>query len=270
MQARQHNSRCLIVGGGPAGLAAALFLSARGIQPRIIDKRDDVSLYSKALGVNPRTLELLESSGLTQRFLDNGRKMECINLWHKDRVVFRNQLSAVKHRYPFMLIQPQRKSELLLAEALTQRGIRVERQTELAQLQQEGSQSLVRLDLPGGMTEEAVYETVIGADGAHSRVRDQLAIAYEGFQYQEPWELYDIALETTLHPDEGHILLFPEGGVIMIRLEENIWRVAGNTKPLLDRLPRGTKVGNVVWQSTFTISHKLAYQLHKNNAALIG
>ena len=169
-----------------------------------------------------------------------------------------------------MLIQPQRKSELLLAEALTQRGIRVERQTELAQLQQEGSQSLVRLDLPGGMTEEAQYETVIGADGAHSRVRDQLAIAYEGFQYQEPWELYDIVLETTLHPDEGHILLFPEGGVIMIRLEENIWRVAGNNKPLLDRLPRGTKVGNVVWQSTFTISHKLAYQLHKNNAALIG
>ena len=86
MRARQHNSRCLIVGGGPAGLAAALFLSARGIQPRIIDKSDDVSLYSKALGVNPRTLELLEPSGLAQRFLDNGRKMECINLWHKGRV----------------------------------------------------------------------------------------------------------------------------------------------------------------------------------------
>ena len=270
MEAAPRSRRCLIVGGGPAGLAAALFLSARGIQPRIIDKNGDVSMFSKALGVNPRTLELLEPSGLTERFLANGRKMECINVWHNQRVVFRNQLSAVNHRYPFMLIQPQRESELLLTEALAQRGIRVERRTELDQLQQEGSWSRVHLTLPNGLVDEAHYEIVIGADGAHSRVREQLGISYEGFRYEEPWELYDVALETSLHPDEGHILLSREGGVIMIRLKENVWRVAGNIKSLLDNLPPGTNVGQVVWQSTFTIHHQLACQLNRENTALIG
>lgn len=270
MNVRRQNGQCLIVGGGPAGLATALFLSVRGIQPRIIDKNEGVSTYSKALGVNPRTLELLEPLGLTEMFLRSGRKMECINVWHNHRVVFRNQLSAVNHRYPFMLIQPQRESELLLTEALAQRGIQVERRTELDRLQQEGSQSLVELKLPNGLADEARYDTVVGADGAHSRVREQLGIAYEGFQYQEAWELYDIVLEMPLHPDEGHILISREGGVIMIRLQENVWRVAGNIKPLLDCLPPGTKVGDVVWQSTFTIHHQLARRLHQGNSALIG
>ena len=53
----------LIVGAGPVGLASALELARRGIELRIIDKAETPSKLSKAIGVNPRTLELLEPSG---------------------------------------------------------------------------------------------------------------------------------------------------------------------------------------------------------------
>ncbi len=50
----------LIVGAGPTGLAAALFLASRGVAARIIDSAPAPEKQSRALVVNPRTLELLE------------------------------------------------------------------------------------------------------------------------------------------------------------------------------------------------------------------
>src|SRR5690606_41821368 len=97
-------SEILIVGTGPSGLAAALFLSQEGFHPRIIEKNDGLSLHSKALGVNPRTLLLLEQSGLTKRFLDNGRNMEKINLWIGNELVFQKDLTKVSNNSQFMHI----------------------------------------------------------------------------------------------------------------------------------------------------------------------
>src|SRR5690606_15839058 len=130
------DSSILIVGGGPSGLAAALFLSEQGFRPRIVEKEKGLSLHSKALGVNPKTLLLLEQSGLTQRFLENGRKMEKINFWKGQQLIFQNDFTKTKHKYPFMLIQPQKESEELLLEALTARGLDVAFQTELLSLQE--------------------------------------------------------------------------------------------------------------------------------------
>ena len=62
----------LIVGAGPTGLVAALLLAKRGIKSRIVEKRLEPSAHSKAFGVNPRTLELLKDTGVTERLLEHG------------------------------------------------------------------------------------------------------------------------------------------------------------------------------------------------------
>lgn len=67
-----------------------------------------------------------------------------------------------------------------------------------------------------------------------------------------------------------HIRLFPEGGVLMIRLKDNVWRVAGRMNNILNYLPKNTKCGKISWESKFRIHHKIAQKLTWGNVGIIG
>ena len=75
----------LSVGAGPAGLAGALFLSGRGVPVRIIDAGVQPTQTSKALGVNPRTLSLLEDTSVTACILAEAQEMRSLFLHHNGR-----------------------------------------------------------------------------------------------------------------------------------------------------------------------------------------
>lgn len=103
-----NHRQVLVTGAGPSGLSLAIFLADKGYAPRIVDKKQVVIPYSKAFAVNPRTLSILEESGIAKRFIENGRKMTGMMVWKKDQVFFRNDFGKSKSKYPFILIQSQR------------------------------------------------------------------------------------------------------------------------------------------------------------------
>ena len=264
----QNKKTILIVGAGPSGLSMGIFLSELGYKPKIIDKKNQISEYSKAIGVNPRTLEILDAFGITKRFLANGNRINAINLWKGDKLIYKNKFTHVNHKYPFMLVQSQKESEAILLDELQKRGINVEYGTEFESYERTKSQYSVSLNDGSVKTLNCNY--IIGADGGESKVREQLNIKYKGFRYDAEWELYDIELDTELLLDEAHIRLFKEGGMMMVRLKENIWRVVGNMTSLLNYLPKRTKIGKIHWESKFRILHKVAESLVRENAVLIG
>ena len=88
-----------MVGAGPAGLAAALELDRLGSAVRVIDKSADRSGLSKAVGVNARTLDLLEPSGVTDRLLDAGLKVPVINLRYGSELLAVVDFSKIQHRH---------------------------------------------------------------------------------------------------------------------------------------------------------------------------
>ena len=68
----------LIVGAGPAGLMAANALSSYGVHVRVIDQRPTRILVGQADGIQPRTIEVLQSYGLADRLLKEGNQMWCV------------------------------------------------------------------------------------------------------------------------------------------------------------------------------------------------
>src|SRR5436190_21729934 len=94
----------LIIGAGPVGLGAAVYLAQAGIATRIIDVREKPSQESRALAVNPRTLEILEETGVTEKMLHLGFPIRAARFSQPGKpageLSFKDELH---HKYPFML-----------------------------------------------------------------------------------------------------------------------------------------------------------------------
>ena len=260
----------LVVGAGPTGLTAALHLVDRGIGVRIVEKRAEPSPHSKAFGVNPRTLTLHESTGVTERMLAQGFKMRAVNAWKGGKKLFRIQLSTVNHKYPFMLVHSQAESEALMREALKERGVTVEREVELTRLTMQPGGAEATLNHADGKKETLKPPVILGADGPSSTVRKSLGVSFSGSRFDEPWKLYDIELDTPLDRNEAHIFLLEAGGMFIVRLDERLWRVISNVPNLLEQLPQDTTHGEVGWESDFGISSLLVERFQEGNAYLAG
>lgn len=260
----------LIVGAGPTGLSAALLLVERGLAVRIVEQHEGLSKHSKAFGVNPRTLALLESTGVTERLLAQGHRVVAANIWRHGRRLFQLDLTNTNHRYPFMLIHSQAKSESALADALAQRGIHIEFHTRLTGVWSDRDGVTAQLESSAGQIEQVVSRFALGADGPYSTVREQLGIGFPLHSFPEPWKIIDLSLDTGLAGDQAHLILHDNGVCFLIRLENHLWRIAGNILPLLDYLPENTRAGEVLWESDFIIRHGIVERLCLGSVALAG
>jgi hypothetical protein len=72
----------LVVGGGPAGVVAALELARRSVHVRIVDQAAGPMTGSRAKGLQPRTLELLEAVGVVDEILAAGGRFPPWRSYH--------------------------------------------------------------------------------------------------------------------------------------------------------------------------------------------
>lgn len=248
----------LIVGAGPTGLAAALFLAERGHPVRIFERSRERQPWSKAFGVNARTLSLLNDTGLTRRFLSNGRRLEHLNLHRNGQILATLRLNEVADQFPFMLVQSQADSERLLEEAVAERGIKVERGVEVVAVRRLSKKAVV--DVVAGETRNTITaDCVLDASGASSVIRKGLGISFDGHAYDEGWRLYDVELfDVPIPRDDGNVMLHDRGGMFLVRHHDDVWRVLGNVPDMLSQLPTGTSIGKILWESDFRISNRVA------------
>src|ERR1044072_5159050 len=85
----------LIVGAGPTGLALACQLIRYGVNFIIIDKKEGITPYSKALGVHARTLEIYEQMDLAKVAVAQGIVAGKVRMLEKGSVLGEVELSRV-------------------------------------------------------------------------------------------------------------------------------------------------------------------------------
>jgi 2-polyprenyl-6-methoxyphenol hydroxylase-like FAD-dependent oxidoreductase len=105
----------IVVGAGPTGLILACQLNRHGVDFVILDKKDGITPFSKALGVHARTLEIYEQIGIAEQAVSQGTIAGKVRLLEGGEVRGEVDLSSVGQglsQYLFMLVLEQ--SELLL------------------------------------------------------------------------------------------------------------------------------------------------------------
>jgi len=248
----------LIVGAGPTGLAAALFLAERNIRCRLVDKSGAPSTASRAQLLNPRTLELLDKVGIADVLMKEARPVHGAAFYQGWDRVATLEFGDVHPRFR-MSVLPQARTEAVLAEALVAKGIRAERRWELERFTQDDSGVDAVLFDPSRTRQPFRAPLLLGADGANSPVRKTLGVAFIGSDFPEEWPLYDIRLHNCpLDPELAHVSFVEGGLVFLLCIRDGIWRLFGDVPGLLGRLPPGTRAGEVAWQSAFHIAHRMA------------
>ncbi|HEX8796846.1 MAG TPA: FAD-dependent monooxygenase [Polyangiaceae bacterium] len=215
----------LVVGAGPVGLMAACELRRRGAEVRIVDCAEVATDKSKALGVHARTLELLDTMGLADRFVASGRKIHGTNAFADDKRIVHVEFHDIDSPFPFVLALPQADTERLLRERLAELGGAVERGLKLVALAQDDAGVTATLERPGGERETARFAWLVGCDGAHSAVRHALGLSFDGVPYEERFVLADVVLDCRLPDDEVSAYLAPDGLAAFFPLPAGRWRV---------------------------------------------
>lgn len=188
----------LIVGAGPVGLVMAAELARHGVACRIIDKQEAPSIYCRALGITPRTLEVWEDMGIANAAINAG-------VFLKGRHVKINggpaqssfdDLSDLPYASWCL---PQNETERILTKHLKTFGIEIERGIAVSHIVQHEKSVSVTFDKNGMYTDEK-FRYVIGCDGAHSIVRRQAEIAFEGELLPYDFMLADVHIDWSLSP----------------------------------------------------------------------
>ena len=276
----------LVVGAGPTGMTAAIELKRLGMDVRVIDKSDHMAQYSQALVVQARTLEQLQRYGLADEAIAHGRKLSEAKFFSEGKLIVDFKLDHMDGRYPFALFIPQSETERLLNSRMELLGVRAERGVELLELKQDPHLH-VTLRHPDGRTEEIAPRWVIGADGAHSTVREKMDVAFEGGGVGLSFFLGDCEIEgpdvprdeLSIHVHHGDVVFFGRLSDRVVRLivatheQQELEKREVTIEDLqraVDRIGARAKIRSAEWLTPFRVNDRQAKHYRIGNVFLAG
>jgi 2-polyprenyl-6-methoxyphenol hydroxylase-like FAD-dependent oxidoreductase len=182
----------VIAGGGLVGMASAAFLARHGVAALVVERMRGESQLPRAAHFHLRTLELLRAIGVEEEvkqqseleFVPEGAIVSMDSLAGRKladiipslNVGVDDSLSPCRR-----LFVTQPGLEAILRRRATDAGARVMDGAEVAAVEQDddGVTAVVR-DVDSGAEQRLHTSYLVGADGAHSTVREALRIPFDG------------------------------------------------------------------------------------------
>jgi 2-polyprenyl-6-methoxyphenol hydroxylase-like FAD-dependent oxidoreductase len=220
---RHSNPDVLVVGAGPVGLFATLFLEQYGVRVEIIDTHQRTTQHSYALALHPRTLQVLEEAGLADALISAGRKLTKVAYYEGRERRAEIDYSRLASTHPYLLVVRQSLLERTAEEALRRKNLKVLWAHRLQGLAVEGATlraevatlEQVATGYPVARTEWAVMRSdtmqpayVVGADGYDSAVRRMTGVEMAEYRAAQFFSIYEVEATGEL-PAEVRIILDP-------------------------------------------------------------
>jgi 3-(3-hydroxy-phenyl)propionate hydroxylase len=264
----------VVAGGGPTGMMLAGELALAGVDVVIVERRTSQELDgSRAGGLLPRTIEVLDQRGIAERFVSAGQVHKAHGF-----ALIPLDISDFPTRHNYVLALWQSHFERILAGWVDELGIPTLRGCEVVGFAQDGTG--VDVEVSGGPSLRAGY--LVGCDGGRSRIRKAAGIDFPGLDPATSWMIAQVEMDE--EPEFGfrrdsagtHAIGRREADEIGIVLTERDVHHTG--EPSLDELREalvgvyGTDFGlrRATWISRFTDMTRQAASYRSGRVLLAG
>jgi 2-polyprenyl-6-methoxyphenol hydroxylase-like FAD-dependent oxidoreductase len=241
----------LIAGAGPTGMSAAIALHDFGYKVMIIDRHETSLDFSRAILVNSSALRALKPFGIHEKIGKAGIPFTSMAIRGPGGDILSGPVGAPSTDGIRPISLPQLETERCLNEGLSERGLEVERPLTLVSFQQDESKVESLVEGPRG-TRTMISRYLLGADGAHSKVREILNIDYH--RTPEPLRMYsqDAMLAWESEPDLV-IWILDSGAVMAMRIGNDRVRFAATTRASFEELGLSQRIQKTTWESDFEV-----------------
>ena len=296
---RHPDPEVLVVGAGPVGLVAALFLQQHGVRLEVVDMHQRTTQHSYALAIHPRTLRILDEAGLSEGLIGAGRKLTKVAFYEGRERHAEIDYSVLASRHPYLLVIRQSLLERGAEKALGHQQVEVLWGHRLQSLTADGAilqAEVAKLDqvatgYPVARSEWIVARSatvrpayVIGADGYDSAVRRMAGIEMAEHGGGQVFSVYEIEATGEL-PAEVRVILDRDLTSVYWPLEEGRCRWgfqiqhASGHEPSMERLEQlitarapwwTARPTQIYWSTLALFESRLVRSLGKGGVWLAG
>jgi 2-polyprenyl-6-methoxyphenol hydroxylase-like FAD-dependent oxidoreductase len=222
----------IVVGAGPTGLLLANELGLAGIRTVVVEKLTERGGGSKALGLQPRSVEVFDLRGLLDPIL--GRAVARLPGGHFAGLPVPLDYRVLDTRHPYQVGIPQTRVEAVLEDRLAGYGIPLLRGYELVALaQDQDGVTATAIGPHGHVRLQGRY--LVGCDGGRSTVRKLVGVGFPGRPGRLSMVVADVVF--TAPAEHGlpsrwgsfaeHVRMRKDGngGAVLIPLDDSVYRL---------------------------------------------
>ncbi len=221
--------RVIIVGAGPAGLAAAMDLAQYGIDTVVLDDNNTVSVGSRAICLAKRTLEICDRYGCAQPMLDKGVTWNLGKVYFGQEQIYDfNLLPEPDHKIPaFINLQQYYMEQYMVDRCLQMPQIELRWLHKVSQVEASEERTAINVT-----THEGDYrltcDYLLVADGANSQIRTALGLESKGQVFEDRFLIADIIMQADF-PAERRFWFdapfHPGQSTLLHKQADNVWRI---------------------------------------------
>lgn len=209
---RQAEGDCCdvaIVGAGPVGLFLAARLHQLGWSCVILERRTAPSMQTRAIGIHPPSLELLDTMGLADELVRRGLCVRMGRAYTRGRCLGTLRFYTCPPPFNFVLTVPQYETEALLhRHVVANLPSCLRAGAEVVGVAEDAAGVTIRYRADGERVLRASF--LVGCDGKDSVVRRLAGLAFEGRPYGDSFVMGDFA-DRTPYAEEARIFMDERG-----------------------------------------------------------